>query len=491
MPVRYNGIEFKPAPLVDITKQSIRDDKENIVYSEYTITLTGTIVNVGDSSVDSPNISGSTFGNMDNILKAQKYIRNAFADDGKRLEIEAPNGGGPNTFDAYCTVEAINFARTTGNWTFLCDYVVTLKTRKVEGDDEISELVTNTVDRWSITENPDGTYGISHQVEARGLPYYGASGVANSPLTEAKTWVSNRKVVLDSDGNFSYNDPAYGSLDFSSSLFGFASGLNTNFWNYALVENIDPESYFWGINENFIYDASGVARESFTISVNGDRSDFRRSTVSVNGSVIGNANTVSNTGLKNTRASGYFASTVVPNIYSRALPYILDGHTLNPVPVTKQITYQLSQGTIDYQYVYDVTVGTVFDGALSEEIRITDVGPNDVFATIQVPGRTSGPVIQNMNTKTSPQRTVDISIVYAPASGITAASLPHLYAAKPNTDDVVTSLQPNDGYFYVTGDSENWNPISKQYSRSTTWLLDYQIADSTPSGVPNTINNLP
>jgi len=61
------------------------------------------------------------------------------------------------------------------------------------------------------------------------------------------------------------------------------------------------------------------------------------------------------------------------------------------------------------------------------------------------------------------------------------------YLSKPDTNNLINALKPDNGYYYITQDSENWDPIAKNYSRNTTWTLD--TYGEAVSGIPLSINN--
>lgn len=482
MPVRYDGQSLVPAPLVDISKEFIRADDGVILHPDYTITLTGTIVNVGED-LDSPGVENETFGDMADIQAEQIRIRTIFDVDGGRLEIEAPGGGSAHTLDAFCTVQSINFERST--WTTRCNYTIVLKTNKIEDDDTISTQLSAYNENWSFSENQDGTTAVSHRLVAQGLPIYdGPNSLSTDPLIQAKNWCNDRKITINTDGALTYSNSDF---SLTSTITNIGSG-NENFWNYALVENIGPTEYSWEINESFLYDPSGVAREIFTASRNINPEDSRKYTVSINGTVFGNAENQRNLNLRNSRAETFFNDNVEPNLATRALQYIPSGFTINPGADSRQVNYQLDEGVLSYSYTFAAVKGFLFSDAIEEQINVVDNGPTDVFAQIPVPGRANGPVVQYMNTSTLPERTLNISLLFPPESGlINSSTLASLYEGKPDTDSIVDLLKPNVGFYYTTQNNEEWNPIRRRYNRNITWVIQREGASVT--GVPSTLSN--
>jgi hypothetical protein len=480
VPIRYNGPngveELIPAPFVDIQKALVKgaDGKPN--HAEYTFTLTGTIVNI-DSSLDSPRAQGLT--GMEGILAEQKRIRHLFSKEGGRLEIESPGGGGPNTLDAYCSVESITFNQ--GVWVNKAGYVVVLKSKVVESEGDLLTEIETATETWNITENEDGTFGISHQIQARGLLMYGIGG-ANDPLQKAREWVYGR-MYDSSEGVVAIRTPP-ASFDLSTLI---VLPDQDQFWNKSMVESVDPQTYTWTITENFIYNPTGNAREEWSASVNYEADNLRKIAINLSGTVIGFADKLSNLSTRTTNSKTYFETNVEPNAYTRIASYIPEGFTVNPIPTTKQASYD-PNGTIRYSFTFVGSKGSIIPNAIDETFSVSDSGTTDIFAQIQIPGRANGPVVQHMKTVTLPERTVSITATLAPDdSELSLGALSALYAAKPNTNAVVDQFKPSVGYYYVKQDSEEWNPIKKQYSRTVSWTL--QPEGATVAGVPKASNN--
>jgi hypothetical protein len=483
MPVRFEGPdgveELVPAPLISIQKTPIRGTNGVIDHFDYVFTLNGTIVNVGTSK-DSPDALAD---GLEGILGEQIRIRRLFSNDGGRLEIEAPSGGGPNTLDAYCTIDSISFAQ--GVWYNRSDYTIVLRARVIEDEgDEASEL-ESFGETWNFSENEDGTYTISHQIQAKGALVYTSEG-ANDPLEAAKTWVQDRTITISEDGLLINTNPLV-AFDLSELISSPSS--TANYWNKSLVETMDRENASFNVTENLIYYPGGSAKEDWTASVNLESDNPRRVTISISGSVFGHAGNLKDHVTRRTHAETYWNSQVIPNLTTRLTPYIPVGYTLNLVPITKQISRE-SIGIVRYTYTYYATLGgTVIPNAVDESITINDTGKLDVFAQIQVPGRANGPVFQPMRTYGPPERSISITAKIA-SSGIealTTSTLMDAYLAKPDTTSIIEALKPSLGFYYVRQDSEEWNPFTKQYSRSVAWVL--QPEAQTIDGIPRAPRN--
>ena len=484
MPVLFDGNQLTPAPFVTINKEYLRDDSGEKIRPQYNITLNGTIVNIGTSK-DSPGAqSNRNLGDpnqMEDVLAEQSRIRDIFTVDGGRLEVSAPAGGGPNTIDAYCRVNSVDFDE--GNWVNRADYTIELSTHFIEGDnDDVSQL-DSVSETWDFNENIDGTYDVTHTLEAIGARIYSSSGV-NDPLITARNWCRDNAFSIDVNGNLDPSTP--NNFEFSDIISDITS-LSQNSWNYSVTENVGSREGSWQLGETWVYVPSGEAVETFSISPNqGQNRNIEN--ISIQGSIVGYADRLKNTDDRNTAASGYFFNQVEPNLFLRASNNTTGGFTVAPKPTSKQVTYNKSQGTLDYNYTYVATSGALITNAVDEDVSINDSAATDVFARLQVPGRSQGPVVQYMNTKTLPQRNVNINATLAPTNAIGGTtSLKNQYLNKPDTDDIIQALKPNAGNYYIQENSEQWNPMNRQYSRSVTWVINPE--GSGISGIPNNINN--
>lgn len=484
MPVRFQGQELIPAPLVQIQETFSRLPNGIAISPIYGITLIGTIVNV-DTDKDSPaslDWTGTDGPTMEGILAEQKRLRELFStdNDGGRLEIETPDGGGPNTIDFYCIIEGLNFNSSV--WVNRCDYTVNLRAYKAESDDNGPIGLSSYNENWNITENEDGTFSITHQINAVGQNLYGPSGISDS-LGAARNWCQSRMSTIDAGGDIAINGSGY--IRTLTPITNFSN----NYWNLSVIEGIGSVENSWQITENFIHYPSGSAREEYNMSIAYENNDNNRAIISINGSVFGFADRNADYPLKLQNAKNQFNTSTEPSIISRVGSILPAGYTLNPIPMIRRIEYETRLGAIRYNYNYSAVLGIIIPGAIEENITISDTGISDIFASIPVPGRAQGPIIQAMKTINLPERSVNIQALMASSGLISLGTLNSVYLSKPNTDDIINALKPSAGYYYIRIDNEEFNPIRKQYSRQVVWSL--QPDGNTIPGIPNTLNNLP
>ncbi|TXT66126.1 MAG: hypothetical protein BAJALOKI3v1_50126 [Promethearchaeota archaeon] len=525
MPVSYTpsgGTEsyLIPAPFVSWSKTNVRGSDGIILHPEYNFTLTGTIVNVG-KTLDSTGASGYPGNDMNGVLNEQTRIRNLFTDGGL-LKIDAPSTSG-HPLLAYCQVDNVGFS--PGTWTNRNEYTVSLKSFAVSGE-SITELA-GTSENWSLNEQQNGTYNITHTLEAVGKHRYSDTG-SNDALRVARDWCYDHAYVVQSGiliattasgtndlfnpDNFlspivEHSDQInlttvdvqdwfhillnqYGDLEDQIGV----SGLN-NFYNYQLSENVDPESYTWGLTENFVYNPNGNTREEWELTESFDANNQNQRQITLTGTIFGYEDRITETSGALSNAESEW-EIVQNKLYSRAQQFSSSGITINSNPVSKTVTKDMTNGLVRYSWGFLAYLGQIISDALNEEISIVDTAPTDVIALINVPGRVSGPVVQYMETKTTPERQLSIDLLMNPlSSGITSSSLASQYFNKPDVSSIINAVKPNAGYYYISQDTESWNPINRNYSRNVTWVIEpsgITEASSTgifPDGMQTTYNN--
>lgn len=477
MPVIYQTSSASgsliPAPFVSINKSYVRNELGEILRPEFNISLRGTIVNVNDSQLDSPNAkldNGITDGaSMMGTLAEQNRIRQLFNEDGGRLYISTPVGSGSYDYVFYPQILSVDFEPST--WTQRCDYNISMRAVTLAIDNDDVEELNTASENWNVVENQDGTFSISHQLQAVGALMYSSSGV-NNPLTIARRWCEDRRRGITTSG---FIVPP-----------GTTSGV---FWNYSCIEGAGITNGSWQLTENFLCFPSGNVREEFIANVNFESNNPRFASITINGNIYGYADRLSNLSLRNERARNYYNVSVSPNIYTRLSGFIPAGYSLSPIPITKQISYENPEGLVRYAHTYQASSGNMIPNAITESVSVVDLGETDIFALIPVPGRANGPVVQPMETVSLPERTVTITAtLISDTTPITASNLRSMYLSKPNTNAFIEALIPSSGYYYIKQDSEEWGILTRQYSRVVSWTI--QTEGVSVSGIPTTVNNL-
>lgn len=478
MGIIFDNQSLIPTPFVNVTRNVIRGDDGLFRNTEYVFNLTGTIVNV-DLETDSPGASG--LEGMEAILNEQYRIRGIFDVDVGLLKITNPENENYK-IETYAKPESVTF--NEGTWVNRCDYSVVLRSNILSSGDRYTEL-ESTSENWSINENEDQTYTISHQINAKGALIY-ASGIANNPLLAAKQWVNSRSYQINDTGTLSETISGSGIMNLNNLIYTLPA--TSNYWNKSIVETQNPITYEYSLTESFIYSPSGVAQEEFSATITHSSDTAGRAEISIAGSIQGNAGRASSLEKRYQNAKTHFETSVESNLYSRSTNFIGGSYTINPQYTSKTVTHEKYSGRIGYNIVFNAISGsTLISNAIDENISITDNGFSDIYATIPVVGRTHS-LVQNMSTRNVPKRSLSITATLSQSGVVTIGNLQSMYLAKPNTDAIVSALAPSAGWFFVDSDQEEFSPIKRQYSRSVQWTLVPET--SGINGLPNTIHSI-
>ena len=169
---------------------------------------------------------------------------------------------------------------------------------------------------------------------------------------------------------------------------------------------------------------------------------------------------------------------------------------LNPNVVSQTVSKNAAQGVITFSVTFDDSPEKVFPGSVSESVQVSDAHAVPIYASIPVPGRGKGPVLQKMNTQTTPARTVAIEVQMPPVKLTTRTLLSKADFSDRDLDGTedndltdwrspatiadkillyfYDNLKSSDyagagGVVFLAEDSESWDPWNGNYSRTVTW----------------------
>jgi hypothetical protein len=177
---------------------------------------------------------------------------------------------------------------------------------------------------------------------------------------------------------------------------------------------------------------------------------------------------------------------------------------LNIIPISTTEGHNTRQGKITYGYEFNNKF-TIISGVIYENITIDDTGPADVIAEAFVIGRSLGPVLQDLGTKTSAKKSVTIEVgvvpptsvngfflnnsecplftggsVFTTISGIVEGLKPFGDRASSifgNTSRIPATNMP--GLAFVNQDNYNWDPSNGKFTRQVGWT--YQPCNNNRS----------
>lgn len=476
-----------PAPLVTISKSYTKSGNEEIIGKIYTLTLNGTIV----AWMGSPKSDGTfhtasgypddediaTGSRLASIQRKQEAIRDLFSDDGQKLEIQTADG--LTSVRCYPRVISIDFAE--GIWHDRCEYTINLECDELLGgpfseEDSFNDYISDASESWSIETNEEHaikigipkTYVLSHNLSANGKRFFDSTGLVKEPWEHAKSWVLSRvgydpSIISD------------GILDLPSYYNGY---------NHARGENIDQQGGSYSITETWVL-SSGNAIETFSIrSTDSLQNPYK--IVNVEGTVTGYDTTDSDLNVLTSKYENAQTKFVQASglALTRAQEY--SGHTLNIVPNTETFGFNPVQGTITYDFEYDTRPMTLIDGARMETISVNDNIGGQLFASIFVLGRATGPVLQELSTKAATTRTLNIELLVDPPtytdrniSTIKNVIIESNPIVNPTFSgsiyNVIDAVNPaNNGFstVYQSQPQINWDFKNGNFSYNTTWTYE-------------------
>jgi hypothetical protein len=472
MPVYYGGKAVIPAPLATITKEYQATEDGRLIGSDYSIVLRGKLT----YDKGSPRSDGTLWDQsgypadetiapdqrLKSILRKQDALRRLFATPGQTLEIVPLDGSLPTKCNP--VLRRIDFAE--GNWVTTCDYTVTLEAPRlyVSGvcleDQEFSGYYLSRLsEEWSleVVDETKFTYRLTHSVSATGKLVYEPDGsLPKLPWEYARDAVLNSVTLGITAGRV---DRVQGTV--------LPNTANLNAYNFLRTQHQNEDAGQFSVTETWLCWDPGLgypAVEDFNCSIRQAVNDGRV-TVSLEGVLTGLQVSDNVTGqvqsLRYDNALLKWNTAVFPTLLTRAQTY--SGIPLNPVPVQHSVALNPVAGTLSYHWEYDNRPLPAVAGALSEVVSISERYPSDIFAAIPVPGRSVGPILQDVQTRSERRRTISISIAMSPA---TLSFTPSI----PNTAAIVLANRPTGVPVFVESDEAQWNASHGTYSRNTTFV---------------------
>jgi hypothetical protein len=245
--------------------------------------------------------------------------------------------------------------------------------------------------------------------------------------------------------SISYNKPL-GSINYT---YGF------NFLTTGSVDKAYLDTYTVDLSSQ--NNTATTAGYGCTVTINGtlqgmatdDNPDTRFANAETGWSTV--------QGLLFARASGEYSKLggTTPNLNNRV--------------VTKSVTVNRPGGSIGYSYTFNNTLAPTNSGVAVADVTIEETWPQDVIAIQIIPGRSSGPIIQNIGTKTEYRRAINVTLTMYPKAGgywgFTDRGTPRTIASGYIASGVL-DLGVNGSGWFLTGKSENWDWKNGLFSTS-------------------------
>jgi hypothetical protein len=434
----------------------------------------------------------------------------------------------------------------------------------LDTDESSSQTVGNTL--------VPRTYSISHTVSAVGKTHYLPNGEKLRAWYQAKGFVQNRLMVIEDGSIYNYpnssntavsnNGKITTATNARPSVIGGLIGQGTldliaqyGGFNRIMTETIDEAGGSYSVSETWLL-ASGTSYENYNINIS-KSNDSVNTEVSIDGTIkglssinpagYGGVNTrlgsVAKAGVDRTGVdvddrdfhyadSSYGGSTsAITNATSKYYDVSDSGllgyksqiykranntsssdtsvfRRLNPMPLSQSIAMNDTDGTISYNVSYNTRPINILSNVLYENFSINDTYPGDVFATIPVIGRKTGPILQYIGGRTEYKRDLSIEVLVDRnenwgdpnfntvaisghqrnflGAGYLAHSSGSLLPQKPSImEPNRTELQqlimeispmnePGIRKYFIAPPTESWDPKEGKYSLNLQWTYELE-----------------
>lgn len=180
-------------------------------------------------------------------------------------------------------------------------------------------------------------------------------------------------------------------------------------------------------------------------------------------------------------ASGAYFGIIEPLIPSRVSIVVPTGFCVSDSAINQVVGYNELAGSISYSQNYETRIKTSNPKILKEEVEISFERPASVIAIMQIPGKASGPILQDQETVTG--KTKSLTIQYSmrreddtcensviPSNvalddAITESDI----LVNNGSDTNVRGEKPISSKVFKTQDNISFNRQTYQFTRNVTW----------------------
>jgi hypothetical protein len=490
--MHYGSFDFEPNPIpfMTINKEYIKNAAGINVGTLINVTLEGTIVEA----------TGGVIGGLTMVDFKMDVIREAFNQDGLLFKVTCDGPPEVIYFSGYPRVNSIQFDRSTDNWVMTAPYTIELEFDDAEPDEDdalMPPYLQDVNETWNmdfvderypfIWQLPDSVFDscplqfrISHEISAQGKSHYDVGGLVKPAWEYAKDYVVSKLGF-----NFEFLTHT-GVIDLNPANFDAFNHLRNIITDVAAGRYTVNES--WLVVQTGSQGSAGAAIEDYSVNVRAG-TDNPFTNVVVEGEIRGLTQLDMTDAIDGfdvdvsayTHASGYWQA-VKPKLVQR-VQMLGDSTAVRPfnvIPLNTSVGHDPCRGVINYTYEYNDRPPVCIQGALQENVTITDNNPADVFAVLTVLGRAAGPVLQSIGTVTAPTRRLSVDIIMQPATGCPESGGPvsfgSWYEQKPvGVQQLVTALEAdlesNYNQVFKTEDVETWEATLGRFTRNVNWTF--------------------
>jgi len=488
---KYGDLDLNPKPLLTIAKEYIKTAANSGLATTYAITLDGHIL--PDTGVVPPD----NHGGLNKVFSGINELKDAFNNDFELLLLHC--SGDDPIISGYPKITSFNINNATDNYVQRADYSITLELPSLTGSgfDSVGPTGHGDLSSFGIISYSDD-FSVEFLEERIGGTGGGFGEMAS--VFSISRNISAQGAALGPAGS-DYKEPWERAQDFLTPKLGIQpemttlSGLlcpHSNVVNNVRSISVNKSDGSVSVTEAYIALPAGAqAYEDFEATVD-TSADEALVSVSINGTVQGVANIDYSgcpaSGVDNlsklSQAKAYYVDTVVPAIYSRATAAtggvtISGCHSdanLHIDPLSSSLGYNTVAGTLTYTYSYNNRAVNCVAGACVENINITENEPNDIFSSLTVLGRVSGPVMQAIGTVGPRTREIAIEAVFPPAAACDTSSSAGSYFVAPTGYDLFVksyelALSGSYNQVFLNSFSKTWDPKAGRYTMNKSWTV--------------------
>ena len=498
----YGDYDFNPKPLFTIGKEYIKTAANIGLGTRYTLTIEGQII---PQTGKIPG--GDPQAGVQEVFEGVNEIHRAFDSDFKLLHLYCDDGSAA-IVSGYPRITDFSVNNANDNYVVRADYSITLELPSLKGSgfDPVGPVASGTslscgVDDLDFSDSGIISYSDDFTVEFLDERVGGALSLSLGDIPSI--FSVQRSISAQGDSQTSvgengdciaYLHPWERAKAFVTSRLGFPdelanlSGLmcpaNQPSNNFRSV-SVNKTEGTVAVNETYIaMTGTGLAYEDFEVNTSQSLED-PWVTITVDGTIngltsLGHSECPATGAPKFNGAVGLWSNTVSGAIFSRATSVlavtpIQSGHlasSLNPSALSQTIGYNPIAGTVTYSYTYDNRPINCYGGALTEEITFSESEPNDVFASLTVLGKISGPLYQSIGTVGQRTRGLSINAILPAQTNCSNAAF---YNAPDAYDFLVIShantLASSYNQVFVTASSKTWEPRTGRFSLTQEWTV--------------------
>jgi hypothetical protein len=506
----YGDYSFDPKPLFSFSKEYIKTASNVGLGTVYTVSLQGQII---PQTGKIP--SGGPTAGVNQVFSGVNDLRKAFDQDFKLLKLHC--SGSDPIISGFPKITSLDIDHASDNYVVMANYNITLELPALTGTsfnnvgmtgacqpgafnctspDLSSYGIVSYSDDFTVeflNERQGGylsldlgtlppIFSIQRNISAQGAALAGGTGAYRQPWERARDFVATQVGVQpDFTGLYGLMCPNYGNVS-----------------NNYRATSINKTEGSVNVTETYIALTGGSGYEDFEITVNRSLDDPFVG-VTINGTVQGIASvaypdpTSGSSGCPlpsgvddpNTvpKFNGAILtwSGIVGSLYSRANNvYLVSAKSsgnptapyLNPTTLSETVGYNPIGGTVNYNYSYDDRPLNCYTGAITENIRFTENEPQDIFASLTILGKTSGPLLQAINTVGARTRelSIDAKLPVVPSCSATSFNTPpDVYDAM--VLNYVAFLQSSYTQVFVNSASKTWEPKTGRFSANYSYTV--------------------